>query len=73
MTPAHAALASNVLALRTRYGWTQADLAESIGVDRARVGQWERGEVSPTLRTIELLADALGVGPADLLVVLGRA
>jgi len=42
-------------------------LAFRAGVMRSYVGGLERGEKSPMLRTLDKLAEALGVSPLDLL------
>src|SRR5437588_5172349 len=39
---------SNLLkAERIRRGWTQAKVAEAVGVDAKTVGRWERGKAIP--------------------------
>lgn len=43
-------------AIRLRLGWTQAELAEAIGVDHNTVSRWEIGErgiPEPTARLVE--------------------
>jgi len=57
----------NLLRVRRRAGLSQEQLAFRAGVTRNYVGGLERGEKSPTLRTLDKLADALGVSPLDLL------
>jgi predicted unusual protein kinase regulating ubiquinone biosynthesis (AarF/ABC1/UbiB family) len=50
--------------LRERSGLTQADLAESFGVAKSAVAQWERGERTipgPALELIDLYARHLGI------------
>lgn len=34
-------------ALRSRYGWTQRDLADRLGTDAVTVSRWERGKSRP--------------------------
>jgi transcriptional regulator with XRE-family HTH domain len=46
---------------------SQEDLAQSSGVDRSAISNYERGRREPNLRTIVKLARALGVEPASLL------
>ena len=46
---------------------TQEKLAHLAGFHRYVVGLLERGERSPTLRTVDRLAQALSVPPLDLL------
>ena len=57
----------NLLRVRRRAGLSQEELAFRAGVTRNYVGGLERGEKSPTLRTLDKLAEALGVSPLDLL------
>lgn len=57
----------NLRALRKARGWTQADLAEAIGLrDFMAVSRWERGEHRPSEANIVALAEALNVTVADL-------
>jgi transcriptional regulator with XRE-family HTH domain len=60
------AFGSRVRALRTARGWSQERLAHEAGLDRTYVGSVERGERNIALDNIWLLADTLGVAPADL-------
>ncbi len=53
---------------RASAGWTQEDLAERADLTRNYVSDLERGLKSPTLATIEALADALGVRPHALIL-----
>lgn len=53
-------LHEQIKARRTELGLTQRQLAERIGTSQGRVGDWERGEVSPSLELIEKLAEHLG-------------
>jgi transcriptional regulator with XRE-family HTH domain len=52
--------------LRKERGLTQEALALSTGVHRNYIGGIERGERSPTVETIAVLADALGVSLGEL-------
>ena len=50
---------NELLAVRRRLGWTQAQLAEAVGVAPNTVARWERGELSmrePAVRLVRLLA-----------------
>lgn len=40
---------------------TQADLARAVGVGDAQVSRWRRGQVVPTVRSLQRLADTFGV------------
>ena len=54
--------------LRKRTGLTQADLAARCGknIEMQRIGEIERGERNATLQTIDRLAKALRIEPAEL-------
>ena len=53
--------------LRKMLGLSQEDFAEKCGVHRTYVGAIERGEGNITLLTLENIARALSVHPADLI------
>ena len=59
-------LAAQVKALRTRRGWTQAQLAEEAEITSDEVSRIERGAREPRFVTIERLAEALEVPPTRL-------
>ena len=46
---------------------SQEDLANQLGMGRRYIGAIERGEVAPTLDRVVLIAEGLGVQPADLM------
>ncbi len=49
-----------------RRGLSQADLAREVGVADAQVSRWRRGRVIPTVRSLQRIADTLGVPRATL-------
>jgi transcriptional regulator with XRE-family HTH domain len=51
---------------RTRRALTQAQLAERAGVATATVARIERNEIEPRMTTLDKLAKALEVDPAEL-------
>ena len=53
-------LAVQLMELREKHGLTQAELAERCGIDQADISRIERGSTSPTARTLQRIADALG-------------
>ena len=59
-------LAMQLVELRERRGWTQAELATRCVVDHGDISRIERGATSPTARTLQRIADALD---ADLRVL----
>lgn len=53
--------------LRRSRGISQAKLAEKSGLSQAAISMIEKGMKSPTLTTLEKIAQALGVSVSDLL------
>ena len=53
-------LGSIIAQLRRSTGWTQADLAQKLGITAQAVSQWERGETMPDILTLPLLAEVFG-------------
>jgi transcriptional regulator with XRE-family HTH domain len=64
-------LGANLRTLRLRRGLSQEALADALGIHRTYIGGLERGERNVTLRTVERLAEQLGVD-ADLLLTAPR-
>ena len=60
-------IAANVRRIRNSYGWTQVDLAESLGRPQSRVSEIERACHPVTTDTIDELCDALEVNQITLL------
>ena len=59
-------IGSNIRKLRTEAGFTQDVFAERAGLNRAHMGEIERGESNITIQTLMLIADTLRVKIADL-------
>lgn len=57
----------NLRRIRKGRGLSQEDFADLLGLHRTYIGGVERGEKNLTLRSIERLADLLGVTPLELL------
>lgn len=53
--------------LRTRHGFSQEGLANEADVPISQVGRIERGEINPTLSTLNALAEAFKMPLHDLL------
>lgn len=60
-------LGENLRRYRQSRGLSQEALADVLGVHRTYMGGVERGERNLTLRSLERIADSLGVKPLDLL------
>ncbi|MBO4325868.1 MAG: helix-turn-helix domain-containing protein [Clostridia bacterium] len=54
---------SRIAELRKERGLTQQELAQKLFVSRELVCKWESGERKPDYRTVEKIAEALGVDP----------
>lgn len=60
-------------AARTRSGLSQEALGLACDIDRTYVSLLERGERQPTLSTLFVLSEHLGVTPESLVVQTGKA
>ncbi len=45
---------------RKRAGYTQQTLADALGIDRARLANWETGAIWPSASWLPKMADLLG-------------
>jgi transcriptional regulator with XRE-family HTH domain len=57
---------TTVRALRLKRGWSQDVFADKSGLNRAHVGEIERGESNVTIQTLKIIADTLKVRISDL-------
>lgn len=57
----------NVKLLRNMQGWSQETLAELASMSRIQIGELERGQRGIQLKTLDKIAEALGVEPWELL------
>lgn len=57
----------NLRRYRQERGLSQEAFADMVGVHRTYMGGLERGERNLTLKSVERLAEALQLGPLDLL------
>ena len=62
----------NVRVHRESHGYSQEAFADEIGVHRTYLGGIERGERNLTLRSVERIAEWLGVAPLELLAELPK-
>ena len=60
-------LGASLAAKRKSRNWTQAELAERVGVDTETISRFERGAALPSLVTLEKLAHSIRVTLAELL------
>lgn len=60
-------LGKNIAEYRKGIGWTQANVAEKLGLDTETISRFERGVSLPSLVTLEKLAHALNTTISDLL------
>jgi transcriptional regulator with XRE-family HTH domain len=60
-------IGERVRTLRKAAGFTQDVFAERAGLNRAHMGEIERGEQNVTIQTLKIIADALGCRIVDLL------
>ncbi len=56
----------NAAAIRREVGMTIQQLADEIGMERSQLSNILSGKNSPTLQTIERIADGLGCDVSDL-------
>ena len=54
-------IANNIVELRKKNHWTQAELAEKINYSDKAVSKWERGEAVPEIETLAALASLFNV------------
>lgn len=53
--------------LRKKKGWTQVQMADTLGVDRSYISDMERGKKNVCLPTLEVIAQGFGITMARLL------
>ena len=55
-----------IKALRKEHGWSQDELADAVGIEQSVLSKFERGQASPSIVRLALIAKALGTNLADL-------
>ena len=60
-------ITSRIKKLRQQNGMTQSDLAKKAGLNTNSYAKIERGERTPSIKTLEKLFKALGVKSSDVL------
>jgi len=61
------AIGRRIIALRTKKGWNQADLARACNKDRQAIEKIENGKVNPTIYSLYEVAKGLQVSLTELL------
>lgn len=61
----------NLRAIREARGVSQEAFADVLGVHRTYMGGVERGERNLTLKSVERIADRVGLDPIDLIISKG--
>ena len=56
-------------AMRLRQGWTQAQVAGELGVDRTTIAHWEQGERLPSTEQLQTLCYALQAREAEVVAL----
>ncbi len=60
-------IGATIRKLRLKRGWSQDVFGDRSGLNRAHVGEIERGESNVTIQTLKIVADTLGVKIRDLI------
>jgi transcriptional regulator with XRE-family HTH domain len=60
-------LGTRISKLRKKRGWTQAEMAERVGIDRSFLADVERGKRNISILNLELIADGLRLTLSQLL------
>lgn len=53
--------------IRTRMGYTQAELAKEIGVARTTYADYEKGNITPTLERLHRICEVCAIDISDLI------
>ena len=59
-------VADRLVKLRKKYGYSQEELADKLGLSRQAVSKWERAEASPDTDNLICLAKLYGVSLDEL-------
>ena len=61
---------NNIRKYRMKTGFTASEMAELLGINRRTYYHWEKGETTVPEHWLRMIADCLGVDPADLVAYL---
>lgn len=53
--------------LRRAHGWTQVEMADTLGIDRSYISDMERGKLNVCLPTLEVIAKGFNTTIVDIL------
>lgn len=67
-TASETSIGERARAARVRLGLNQSEVAERVGISNEVYGRFERGSVTPRLKTLLKVCDVLRVTPNDLLL-----
>ena len=67
MSDIKAIVAKNIIDLRKKNGLTQNELAEKLNYSDNAVSRWERGEVSPSIETLDQMSKVFNVPMSSLI------
>lgn len=59
-------LGDRIRKLRKKYGWTQVEFAERVGIDRSFLADVERGKRNVSILNLDLMAKGLKVSLSQL-------
>lgn len=65
-------IADRLKKLRTERNWTQAQLAERLGIDQRNISRYETAAIQPTNRTLQRFADTFEMSLEELLFAGGE-
>lgn len=60
----HSIVSADLLRIREYTGYSKETLAKLLGLDEKLIGQWESGEIEPTISQVLLLSRLYGI-PVD--------
>lgn len=62
-------IGQRIVDLRTKKGWSQAELARACNKDRQAIEKIENGKVNPTIFSLYEIAEGLGADVRELLIL----
>lgn len=59
-------IGTRIKKFRLDAGLSQTDVEQITGIGKARLSRYEHDKITPTIKSIEILADAFDVAPKNL-------